>query len=330
VYWASACGGCDIAILNLHERLLDVAAAVEIVFWPAVMDAKVADVEAMPDGFVDLCLFTGGIRTTENVAMAREMRRVARFLVAFGSCANEGCIPGLANLGPVDALLDTAFEGISTDNPEGLRPVETWTLPEGDLHLPALLPRVRTLGQVVPVDWFVPGCPPESARIGEVLAAALAALRGEAPVPPRGTVIGAPDCTVCEECGRVRNVKHITRFTRIQELEAVDPALCLLEQGIPCNGPATRGGCGALCPGAGAQCIGCYGPAPGVVDQGARLLSAFASVMDGERESDIGRTLDSLPDPVGQAYRFGLARSMLGGARAAAPAAAAPATRTDP
>jgi F420-non-reducing hydrogenase small subunit len=281
------------------------------------MDVKVADVEAMPDGFVDLCLFTGGIRTTENAAMARELRRASRFLVAFGSCANEGCIPGLANLGPVEALLDTAFEGISTDNPEHLRPVGTWPLPEGDLHLPALLPRVRTLAQAVPVDWSVPGCPPESARIAEVLAIAVAALRGEAPVPPRGTVLGGAEGTVCEECRRARNVKRITRFARIQELETIDAGLCLLEQGIPCNGPATRGGCGALCPGAGAQCIGCYGPAPGVLDQGARLLSAFASVVDGEREADVTRALDSLPDPVGQAYRFGLAASLLGGARSA-------------
>lgn len=315
VYWASACGGCDIAILNLHEKILDVASAFEIVFWPAVMDGKVHDVEAMPDGSVDLCLFTGGIRTTENVEMARLLRRKSRFLVAFGSCANEGCIPGLANLSPISDILDAAYEGPSTDNPDHLRPVTTWPLPEGDLHLPALLPRVRTLDQVVPVDWSVPGCPPESPRIAEVVTLAAAAFRGDAPVPAHGSVLGARDASVCEECRRTRNVKRISGFVRIQELASVDPDLCLLEQGIPCNGPATRAGCGALCPAAGAQCIGCYGLPDGIVDQGAALLSAFASVLVADKDATIDRALDGLPDPVGQAYRFGLARSLLGGGR---------------
>jgi F420-non-reducing hydrogenase small subunit len=329
VYWASACGGCDIAILNLHERILDVAGAFEIVFWPAVMDAKVADVQAMPDRFIDLCLVSGGMRTTENEAMARLLRRTSRVLVAFGSCANEGCIPGLANLSTVASLLDAAFEGPSTDNPEHLRPVTTWSFPEGEVHIPELLPRVRTLDQVVPVDWSVPGCPPESARIAEVMALAAAAFRGDAEAPPRGSVLGAAVGTVCEECARARNVKRVSAFRRIQDVPSIDPLLCLLEQGIPCNGPATRAGCGALCPAAGAQCIGCYGPPDGVIDQGARLLSALASALEGDRDPAIERALDGLVDPVGQAYRFGLARSILGGARVARPARA-PGPRTEP
>jgi F420-non-reducing hydrogenase small subunit len=317
VYWASACGGCDIAILNLHERILDVAAAFDIVFWPAVMDAKASDVEAMPDRSIDLCLLSGGMRTTENEAMARLLRRVSRFLVAFGSCANDGCIPGLANLSSVPQILDAAFEGPSTDNPDHLRPVTSWSMPEGELHLPALLPRVRTLDEVVPVDWSVPGCPPESARIAEVMTLAAAALRGDAPVPASGAVLGAGEATVCEECRRARNVKRIAGFTRIQALAVIDPDLCLLEQGIACSGPATRDGCGALCPAAGAPCIGCYGAPAGVTDPGARLLSAFASVLEGDDEAAIERALDGLVDPVGRAYRFALARSLLAGARTA-------------
>jgi F420-non-reducing hydrogenase small subunit len=98
---------------------------------------------------------------------------------------------------------------------------------------------------------------------------------------------------------------------------ASDPALCLLEQGIPCNGPATRSGCKARCPKAGAQCIGCYGPAEGVVDYGARLISAFASVLDSNDPQEIDRILDGLVDPTGQFYRFSLAGSLL---KAAVPA----------
>jgi F420-non-reducing hydrogenase small subunit len=315
VYWASACGGCDIAILNLHERIVQVAEAFEIVFWPAVMDAKYAGLEAMPDGWIDLCLFTGGIRSTENAELARLLRRRSRFLVAFGSCAGEGCIPGLANLSTVDELLGAAFEGPSTDNPTGLRPVETWRTPAGDLHLPRLLSRVHTLDDVVPVDWTVPGCPPESARIAEVMTIAAAAFRGEADVPPRGSVLGAGRRTVCDECARDRSPKTLGAFTRIQAMPAIDPVRCLLEQGLPCSGPATRDGCGALCPAAGSPCIGCYGAPEGVLDAGARLLAAYGSIIADGDEADVERVQATLVDPVGRAYRFGLARSLLHGAR---------------
>ena len=129
-------------------------------------------------------------------------------------------------------------------------------------------------------------------------------------------MIGAGNSTVCDECKRTRNVKTIKSFKRIWGV-APDPTLCLLEQGIPCNGPATRSGCNARCPSAGAQCIGCYGPAEGVVDYGARLVSAFASVIDAKEPEEIDKILDGLVDPTGQFYRFNLAGSLL---KAAVPA----------
>jgi len=317
MYWAASCGGCDIAVLNLNEKLLDVAEAFDIVFWPCATDGKYADVEALADEAIAITLFSGGIRNEENERLARLLRAKSQVLVAFGSCACEGCIPGLANLRHVGDILDTAFEGPSTENPEHLRPVARFDAPEGVLELPMLLPTLRTLDQVVPVDYFVPGCPPETARIAEVVGLVIDALAGRAALPPRGSVLGGGHSTVCDECTRTRNVKRISRFTRIHELAVVDPQLCLLEQGIPCNGPATRDGCGALCPTAGAQCIGCYGPADGVIDYGARLLSAFASVVDSDDPERIAEILDGIPDPVGQVYRFSLAGSLLGAARQA-------------
>jgi F420-non-reducing hydrogenase small subunit len=206
---------------------------------------------------------------------------------------------------------------VSTDNPEHLRPMPRVVVPEGELHLPALTPLVRTLDQAVEVDYRMPGCPPEPERIAEVIGLLSAALDGKADLPPRGAVVGAGRSTVCDECLRSRGVKRIAEFRRIQQLPNLDPTLCLLEQGLPCNGPATRDGCGAKCPLAGALCIGCYGPAEGVVDFGARLLSAFASVVDASEPDEIDRILDGLPDPVGQFYRFSLAGSLLRGARAA-------------
>lgn len=317
MYWAASCGGCDIAVLNIHEKIVDVANAFDIVFWPCVMDTKYADVEALPDGSIDLTFFSGSIRNDENFHLAKLLRRTSKILVAFGSCASEGCIPGLANLSSVGDMVATAFETSSTENPGHVRPEPHWMAPEGEIRIPTLAPVLRTLDQVVDVDYFVPGCPPESARIAEIVDLAIAAFAGRADLPPKGSVIGAGTSTVCDQCARQRDVKKISAFTRIQATAHLDPAVCLLEQGIPCSGPATRDGCGALCPGAGAPCIGCYGATDGVTDQGARLLSAFASVLDAREPADIERILDGLPDPLGTFYRFGLARSILRASRVA-------------
>jgi F420-non-reducing hydrogenase small subunit len=231
--------------------------------------------------------------------------------VAFGSCACEGCIPGLANLTSKSAIYEAVYNSISTVNPDNVEPETVVSVPEGDIYMPELYPVVRTLDQVVPVDYYMPGCPPESHQIGAVIDLVIQVLNGEAELPPAGATIGAGGSTVCDECDRVRNIKHIKAFTRIQDLETIDPELCLLEQGIPCNGPATRSGCGSLCPTAGAQCIGCYGPAEGVVDYGARLMTAFASVIDSNDPDEIEHILDTLPDPAGQFYRFSVANSSL-------------------
>ena len=316
IYWAASCGGCDIAILNIHEKILDVDANFEVVFWPVAMDAKYKDVEAMEDGSILLTLFNGGIRNDENEHIAKLLRKKSKILVAFGSCATEGCIPGLANFTPITEIVDTAYTTLTTENPENIRPQPSYDMPEGQITIPTLFPILRTLEQVVDVDYFMPGCPPESHQIAAVIDLVVQVLQGKAELPPKGAVIGAGASTVCDDCKRTRGIKKIKKFDRIQLVHA-DPELCLLEQGIPCNGPATRQGCGALCPTAGAQCIGCYGPAEGVIDYGARLVAAFASVIDSNDPEEIDRILDGLVDPAGQFYRFNLAGSLLRGSLSA-------------
>jgi F420-non-reducing hydrogenase small subunit len=281
------------------------------------MDAKYKDVEAMPDKSILLTLFNGGIRNSENEEIARLLRRKSQILVAFGSCASEGCIPGLANLSKPEDIFAAAYNSLTTDNPENTRPVYDFAMPEGHLHIPEFYPVLKTLDQVVDVDYYMPGCPPESHQIAAVIDLVIQVLKGEAILPPKGVTIGAGNSTVCDDCPRARNVKNIKSFTRIHIVENLDPTLCLLEQGVPCNGPATRNGCGALCPQAGAQCIGCYGPAEGVLDYGARLISAFASVIDANDPDEIDAILDGIPDPVGQMYRFNLAGSLMRAGRPA-------------
>jgi F420-non-reducing hydrogenase small subunit len=310
MYWAASCGGCEIAVLNIHEKILDVDANFEVVFWPVAMDAKYKDVEAMENGSILLTLFNGAIRNDENEHIAKLLRRKSKILVAFGSCANEGCMPALGNLTSSKELIDTAFTTISTDNPQNIRPQTSWQAPEGELRIPTIYPAVRTLDQVVPVDYYMPGCPPESHQIAAVIELVIQVLQGNAQLPPAGSVIGAGNSTVCDECDRKRDVKKIKKFDRIQNI-MIDAEICILEQGVLCSGPATRSGCGALCPKAGSPCIGCYGPAEGALDYGARLMSAVASVIDSNDPDEIERILEGIPDPAGQFYRFNMAGSLL-------------------
>ena len=316
MYWASSCGGCEIAVLNIHEKILDVDANFDVAFWPVAMDAKYKDVEAMEDGSILLTLFNGAIRNDENEHIAKLLRKKSKLLVAFGSCANEGCMPALANLYNVQEIIDTAFTTLTTDNPDNLRPQPHYKVPEGELHIPTLYPAVRTLDMVVPVDYYMPGCPPESHQIAAVIDLVVQVLQGKAELPPAGSVIGAGSSTVCDECKRTRNEKKIKKFDRIQHV-MIDPELCILEQGVLCSGPATRSGCEAKCPSAGSPCIGCYGPAEGVLDYGSRLMTAVASVIDSNDPNEIERIYEGIPDPAGQFYRFNLAGSLLRASKSA-------------
>ena len=306
LYWAASCGGCEIAVLAINEKILDVAALFDIVFWPVAVDAKVRDVEKMPDGHIDVCLFNGGIRTSEQEYMAQLLRRKSKVLVAFGSCAHEGCIPGLANANNRRQIFDTVYHQTpSTENPGGIEPQHRTAVAEGTLHLPVFYDTLRTLDQTVAVDYYLPGCPPEADRIWDALTAII-----ESKLPPPGAVIGAAT-TVCDECPRKRSEKKIRKFYRTWQV-IPDEETCLLEQGLVCCGVATRAGCGAKCPQVNSPCIGCYGPNEGAQDQGARLMTALASVIDSNDPDEIDLIIrDGFPDPIGSFYRFGLAGSLL-------------------
>jgi F420-non-reducing hydrogenase small subunit len=333
MYWASSCGGCEISVLNIGDKILDVDAIFDIAFWPVAFDFKYADVRGYPDGYIDLCLFNGAIRNSENEEMAHLLRQKSKVLVAFGSCAYEGCIPALSNLTSKEATFNTVYlDNISLDNPEKVLPQTVTQMPEGELTLPEFFHTVKSLDQVVPVDYYIPGCPPEPHQIWAVLEVVVNALLHGGPLPPAGAIIGAGQVAVCEECELEKNVKKISQFYRPFEI-VPEPDLCLLEQGLICMGPATRSGCGALCPSVGMGCRGCYGPLEGVADQGAKMLSAIASVVDvgaaGEEEAELDRKIDAamatLADPAGTFYRFSMAHSLLRRARVNGSSALTPA-----
>ena len=319
MYWAASCGGCEISVLNLGDRILVIDEIFDIVFFPAIADFKYDDLRSYPDGYIDLCLFNGAIRNSENEELAHLLRQKSKVMVAYGSCAYEGCIPALANLTSRDFLLNTVYVNQPTnDNPNRIMPQPRYPMEEGVLELPAFYENVHSLDQIVDVDYYLPGCPPESHQVWAVMQVVIQALTKGSPLPPKGAIIGAGDVAVCEECPLEKHEKNITRFYRPYEITP-EPDVCLLEQGLICMGPATRNGCGALCPQVGMGCRGCYGPLPGVVDQGAKMISAIASVIDagepGMEEEDIElaikAVIDTIPDPAGTFYRFSMAHSLL-------------------
>lgn len=308
LYWASSCGGCEIAVLDLQEKILDVANAFDIVFWPVAMDFKYEDVRKMDDKSIDLCLFNGAIRNSENAELAHLLRAKSKALIAFGSCAYEGCIPALANLTTKDAILKWVYKDSpsTVSNNGGIYPQTHTKMPEGEIEIPEMWETVKSLDQVVDVDYYIPGCPPQPVQIWNVVEYLLSGK----PLPPKGSILGADEKTCCDECPRDRKEKKIKKFVRPHEILA-DPNECLLDQGIICMGPATRSGCGALCTKANMPCRGCYGAPPNVVDQGAKMVSALSSVIDSQDPDEIDAIIGQIADPLGTFYRFSMAHSIL-------------------
>ena len=307
-YWCASCGGCEESIVDLAEDILGVVGAVDIVFWPVAMDFKKTDVEAIRDGGILVSMINGAVRTSEQEEMAKLLRRKSQLVVAYGSCAHMGGIPGLANQFDREQILRYVYQDSpSTTNDAHARPLAA--SPDGGhpLTLPEFRSMVRTLDQVIPVDYYLPGCPP----VPHMLKAAIGTLLSGV-LPPKGSVLG-PDTAMCEECPRKESKPAdlaYTAFHRPHEI-MMDPETCLLAQGVICMGPATRGGCGAQCVKGNMPCGGCFGPTTNVRDQGAKILSAIASSLSAKDTEGIDRTLASIPDPVGTFYRFGLPGSLL-------------------
>ena len=308
-YWAASCGGCEIAVLDINEKILDVVQIADIVFWPVAIDVKYKDVEAMPDKYIDICFFNGSIRNSEQEHMAKLLRQKAKTLVAFGSCAHEGSIPGLANLNNREEIFDQVYiKDKSNVNPQGTIPKTKTVVKEGVLTIPEFYDTVKTLAQTVDVDYYLPGCPPPVALIAN----AVEAIAKNA-LPPKGSVL-APLKAVCDECPRKRENKKINTIYRVYE-KAPDPEKCLLEQGILCMGPATRSGCGAQCLKVDMPCTGCGGATPNQPELGAGMISALASILgyDKEKMSDeaVAKLMSQIKDPVGTFYMYSLPASIM-------------------
>ncbi len=312
-YWCASCGGCEETVVDLNEDILKVTAAVDIVFWPVALDFKRKDVEALGKGEIAVSFINGAIRSSEQEEMVKLLREKSGLVVAFGSCAHLGGIVGLANFWTKKEIFENVYKTrYTTVNPDGVFPQEKTETKEGTLTLPKFYDTVKTLDQTIDVDYYLPGCPPPPSLI---MSAVTTILSGK--LPEKGAVL-APNKSLCDTCPRADTKPEkliMKEIKRPHEIMA-DPNKCFLEQGIICLGPVTRAGCEERCINANMPCRGCFGPAKGIEDQGAKGLSAIASILGVEGEEkmtdeEAKKMIDQIVDPAGTFYRFSLPASLL-------------------
>ncbi|TFF84850.1 F420-nonreducing hydrogenase [Candidatus Thorarchaeota archaeon] len=272
----SSCWGCDQALVDLHFKLLDVLPELDIVYWPAVVDFKLQDLENLPKESIHIGFVEGSCRTNEDVHLLKTMREKSKLLVAWGSCSAYGGVQGLGNQWSLKELLERKFlEAETITDPR---------IPEQ--YLPGFTEVVKANPDIVDFEVALPGCPPTSDNTLEALSALI-----------KGVPYELPEKTVCDECPKEREDKHIKKFYRAHEGK-IDPDRCLLDQGYLCLGFATIGMCGAQCPTVNVPCKGCFGPPPSVKDHGAKIISALGAIA----EMDPEELKKTFPDPIGSFY----------------------------
>ena len=156
--WLGGCSGCHMSFLDLDERLIDLAEQADLVFSP------IADAKAFPPD-VDVTLVEGAVANIDHLELAKQGRAQSKIVVSFGDCAVTGNVTSLRNRLDVDDLLNRVYQ-------EGPGRTPTGSDPDG--IVPALLRRVVPLHQVIPVDAYIPGCPPDPDRIWTAVSALLA------------------------------------------------------------------------------------------------------------------------------------------------------------
>jgi NAD-reducing hydrogenase small subunit len=168
--WLDGCSGCHMSILDMDERLIDLADLVDLVYSPIV------DTKVFPE-YVDIALVEGAVASVDDEAKIKKIRAHSRILVAMGDCAITGNVPSMRNpIGP-DAILERAYIENASAQPQ---------IP--CVVVPRLLNIVRPIHEFVKVDVFLPGCPPSADTFHTAITALIT---GEALDIPALTRFGA-------------------------------------------------------------------------------------------------------------------------------------------
>lgn len=155
--WLAGCSGCHMSFLDLDEFLIDLAQQVDVVFSPVGCDIK-----EYPEN-VDVCLVEGAVANEENLELLKRVRENTKLVIAFGDCAVTTNVTGIRNQkGDQNVILQRGY-GELTDEHQLPQQIE------GGI-LPPLLPKVLPISAIIPIDIFLPGCPPTAERIKAAIA----------------------------------------------------------------------------------------------------------------------------------------------------------------
>ena len=245
----SDCWGCHQSLLNLHLGLLPVLPALEIVYWPAVVDFKHDSLVDRADGEIVVGFIEGSIRTKQDLENVKLMRQKSAIIVAFGSCACYGNVSGLANLWDINECIDRKFNMVESKSSGDGEPTQ---------HVPGFESKIVNVDEVINVDAFLAGCPPKP----EQIFSAIGFLLGQKPFPMN-------DLAFCNDC-------------------SLNQSGCLLDAGKLCFGPLTSVGCTMKCPNAGDPCVGCMGPSKTVSARASKLndmTKSLASASSGDKKT---------------------------------------------
>ncbi|MHC4470874.1 MAG: protein kinase domain-containing protein [Planctomycetota bacterium] len=280
----TGCFGCQVNLLDLHQDLLAFRDMFDIRFIH-LMDVK--NPPAIDVGFVE-----GSVSNSEDEKRVRTFRERCTTLIALGTCACFGGLPGLRNLFRVEDVIERSYVRSESTISDGGKP-DPSVVPEISCH-------VRPVSDVVKVDAVIPGCPSPH----EILMPALEAISRRESLEP-------PTHNLCFECQRSHRAMLTPKreyvsgsVSALMELDEIDPELCFLEQGVLCMGMATRAGCRTRCLEHNVPCSGCMGPAPRVRETCARLVNTLASLLP------VGSTRFR-HDLVGLGYRYTLPTSVI-------------------
>ena len=275
--WLNICGGCEVSILDIGEPLLDILPNLEFVHMPVLMDHKyfgqTGEGTELTIPEADIGIVSGGVRNEKEKLVLEEMRKKTNTLISLGSCASFGGIPAMANMFPLEDLYNKVYrDSVTTDSAD--TPAE---------NLPPLLDRVYALDEVVTVDMYIPGCPPNPTMIADALTALL-----------EGKPFELPERSVCDDCPVKREkkaggeIKRPLDTPQFAQGEPWENTRCLMEQGILCLGPVTRSGCASVYEEGGPKvprciqgympCRGCFGPIRKGANPLVDMMGALSSI----------------------------------------------------
>jgi len=293
------CGGCDVALASLGEKLFELLKHYEIVYWPIIVDRKLQDLLKLDR--IDVLIHMGGISTEEEVKLAREISTKAHVKVSFGTCSIYGDIPGLNSLYKPTEVYETIASQVDL-RLKG----ETLGLPQPVEY--------SAYTDVVEPDILAPGCPPGD-KVLEQLFEILVHYAEKKKLESKPLLLGDPE-SLCNKCPRNPKTTKIVMpgIKRLHEIK-LDESKCFLEQGVLCMGPATRTICDYSCIRVNYPCTGCGGPVEWGSDSGLSAISTVASILmvDSEKrvlEEGLVRELGKIIDVVGLFYRYTLRKSL--------------------